>query len=116
LRIRYAPSADGPVAARWTPNRTWEGFPGIVHGGIVSTILDEAMSKAVAASGCKALTAELKVRFRRPVPLDRELAIRGWVLDRRKRRIRTEAVVTSPDGEEFAHAWGVFLTMEAGAR
>ncbi len=116
LRIRYARSADGSVAATWTPEPTWEGFPGIVHGGIVSTILDEAMSKAVAASRCRALTAELKVRFRRPVPPGRELAIRGWILDRHKRRIRTEAVVTGADGEELAHAWGVFLTMEAGAR
>jgi acyl-coenzyme A thioesterase PaaI-like protein len=117
LRIRYAPRADGSMAAHWTPDRNWEGFPGIVHGGIVSTILDEAMSKAVAASGHKALTAELKVRFRRPVPLDREVAIRGWILDRRKRRIRTEAIVTGADGEELGHAWGVFLTvtaMEAG--
>ncbi len=82
----------------------------------MSTILDEAMSKAVAATRCQALTAELKVRFRRPVPPDCELEIRGWVLDRRKRRIRTEAVVTGAGGEELAHAWGVFLTMEAGAK
>ena len=116
LRIRYVRAADGSVAARWTPDRTWQGFPGMIHGGIVSTILDEAMSKAVAASRCQALTAELKVRFRRPVPQDCELQIRGWVLDRRKRRIRTEAVVTGSGGEELAHAWGVFLTVEAGAR
>ena len=110
MRIRYDLAADGSVEARWTPDRSWEGFPGIVHGGIVCTILDEAMSKAVSALGCKALTAELKVRFRRPVPPGQELAIRGWIIDRCKRRLRTEAIVTSVDGSELAHAWGSFLS------
>jgi uncharacterized protein (TIGR00369 family) len=110
LHVRFTPTADGSVRARWKPEHTWEGFHGFVHGGIVSTLLDEAMSKAVAAHGCVALTAELKVRFRHPVSPDQEVVIRGWVLDRCKRRIRTEAAVTSADGHELSHAWGVFLS------
>ena len=115
LRIRYDHAGDGLIQARWTPSRSWEGFQGIVHGGIVSTILDEAMSKAVMAQGYQALTAELKVRFRRPVPPGEELEIRGWVTDRFKRRIRTEAVVAGTSGAEFAHAWGVFLAFTGGS-
>jgi acyl-coenzyme A thioesterase PaaI-like protein len=109
LRIKYEVTGSGVVQARWVPGAAWQGFPGIVHGGIVSTVLDEAMSKAVAALAEKALTAEMRVRFRSPVQLGREFTIRGWIVERWKRRFRTEAAVTGADGEEFAHAWGTFL-------
>lgn len=109
LRIQFRVAEDESVEARWIPEQTWEGFPGIIHGGIVATLLDEAMSKAVALSGCTALTAELKVRYRRPSSSGQEYAIRGWVIDRQKRRIRAEAVVVGGDGVECAHGWGTFL-------
>jgi len=92
-----------------------DGFPGIVHGGIVATLLDEAMSKAIAAIGSAALTAELKVRYRRPVPSGNEFAVRGWVLDRQKRRVRAEAAVVDRDGAECAHGWGTFLAASDNA-
>lgn len=111
LRIKYELTGDGAMNARWVPSRAWEGFRGIIHGGIVCTVLDEAMSKAVAASAGEALTAEMRVRFRRRIQPGQELAIRGWIVDRSKRRIRTEAVVAGADGEEFAHAWGTFLAL-----
>ena len=111
LRIRYEQNSGGPVSAAWTPDSRWEGFRGIVHGGIVSTVLDEAMSKAVAALPCHALTAELRVRLHRRVQPGMKLRITGWVVDRRKRRIRAEAVLTGPAGEEYARAWGTFLAL-----
>jgi acyl-coenzyme A thioesterase PaaI-like protein len=98
------------------PDHEWEGFPGIIHGGIVSTVLDEAMSKAVSASRVEALTAEIRVRFRRRIQPGREFAIRGWIVDSSKRRIRTEAVVSGAGGEEFAHAWGTFLAVTSAER
>lgn len=111
LRIKYELTGAGVINARWVPSRAWEGFRGIIHGGIVCTVLDEAMSKAVAALAGEALTAEMRVRFRRRIQPGHELAVRGWIVDRSKRRIRTEAVVTDADGEEFAHAWGTFLAL-----
>jgi len=111
LRIRYRRAADGSIEAWWTPSPAWEGFPGIIHGGIISTILDEAMSKAVTAAGHRALTAELKVRFRHAASPGRELVIRGRVLEKLKRRIRTEAVVHDAEGQELAHAWATFLVV-----
>ena len=53
LQIRFQRQADGEMTATWAPASVWEGFHGIVHGGVVSTVLDEAMSKAVAATGLK---------------------------------------------------------------
>jgi acyl-coenzyme A thioesterase PaaI-like protein len=111
LRLRFETAPDRAAAARWTPTPDWEGFRGIVHGGIVSAVLDEAMSKAVAALPAEALTAELRVRLRRHVASGSPYLIRGWVVGRRKRMISAEASVTAPDGTEHAHAWGTFLTL-----
>ena len=115
LKIDYQCGDDGEVTATWTPSRELEGFRGIVHGGLVSTVLDEAMSKAVAAAGCEALTAELRVRFRRPVASAGVYLIRGWILDRGKRLIKTEAALSTHDGTECAHAWAIFLSLSGAS-
>jgi acyl-coenzyme A thioesterase PaaI-like protein len=111
LRIRYEVCSDGTVLAKWIPTSDWEGFRGIVHGGILSTVLDEAMSKAVAARQGEALTGELRVRFRHHVEPGEQLLIRGWVVEHRKRIIRAEATLTGAGGAECAHAWAVFLAL-----
>lgn len=108
LQIRFRLSSDG-AAARWTPTLGWESFEGIVHGGIITAVLDEVMSQAVIARGWEALTAELTVRFRGRVAPGDDLQVRGWVVDRRKRRIRAEATLVTDAGEERAHAWATFL-------
>ena len=99
------------MTATWAPASVWEGFHGIVHGGVVSTVLDEAMSKAVAGTGTEALTAELRVRFRRHVIAGHDFFVRGWIISRNKRMIKAEAVLMATDGTEHAHAWATFLTL-----
>ena len=115
LHLHFQRNEDGEMAAEWIPESELEGFHGIVHGGIVSTVLDEAMSKAVAASGSKAVTAELHVRFRMQVPSDRKVRICGWIESQNRRMTKAEAVLTSSDGSELAHAWATFLTIKSQA-
>lgn len=104
LQVRYESGVDGTVQATWTPTGMCEGFRGIVHGGIVSTVLDEAMSKAVFATECQALTCELRVRFRHHVTVGEPLRICGWVVSRQKRKITAEASLCTLDGEDRAQA------------
>lgn len=111
LKIPFQRQENGDMTAAWPPGSSWEGFLGIVHGGVVSTVLDEAMSKAVAATGSEALTAELRIRFRLPVRSGDPFFIRGRIVRRSKRLIETEATLTSPDGTEHAHAWATFLAL-----
>jgi acyl-coenzyme A thioesterase PaaI-like protein len=111
LQIEFERQAGGEAIATWTPSPALEGFRGIVHGGVVSTVLDEAMSKAVAFTGHEALTAELRVRFRRRVASTDTVLIRGWVVRQNKRLIEAEATLTALDGLERAHAWARFLAL-----
>jgi acyl-coenzyme A thioesterase PaaI-like protein len=109
LHLHFEAGENGVVSARWRPSGEFEGFPGVIHGGIVSTILDEAMSKAVASLGRQAYTCELRVRLRRHVESGTSFTVQGWLVEKRKRRVLAEACLATDTGEECAHAWGTFL-------
>ena len=111
MQLEFRREDEGAARAEWVPREEYEGFRGIVHGGVVTTVLDEAMSKAVAGAGIEALTAELRVRLRSPVHPEQSYVVRGWVVSRGKRLIATEAAITSADGREQAHAGASFLAL-----
>jgi uncharacterized protein (TIGR00369 family) len=112
LHLAFQTNESGEMTAEWIPEPEMEGYQGIVHGGIVSTVLDEAMAKVVDATGAEALTAELRVRFRRQVSSGIPVRVRGWIESRNKRMINAEAALTGTDGVELAHAWAVFLALK----
>lgn len=112
LHLLFESDQNGGMSAIWTPDPTLEGLAGIVHGGLVSTVLDESMAKAVRAIGVGALTAELKVRFRHPVSAGKQYRVEGWVEDRNRRMIRAEASLLDLSGAEHAHAWSSFLVLK----
>jgi acyl-coenzyme A thioesterase PaaI-like protein len=113
LKLQFHVNGWGSVTADWTPSKIWEGFQGVIHGGIVSTVLDEAMSKAVAAAAKPAFTCHLEVRLHRPVAPGESLVVRGWVVKKRKRYIRVEAELRDRLSVERAHAWATFLEVTA---
>ncbi|MBK7927600.1 MAG: PaaI family thioesterase [Bryobacterales bacterium] len=98
------------MASEWRPSADWEGFQGIIHGGVVTTVLDEAMSKAVASTGMPGLTCHLEVRLRQSVTPGDHLTVRAWVVEKRKRRVRVEAEIRDGRDTEKAHGWATFLT------
>ena len=102
---------DGDVSlAHWTASAGWESFKGVIHGGVICAVLDEAMSHAIIAAGYEALTAEMGIRFRKKVSVNDVLRVRGWVVRIQKRKIVAEGSLTSTDGVEKAHAWATFLS------
>ena len=101
---------DGDVStAQWTASAGWESFKGVIHGGGICALLDEAMSQSIISAGYTALTAEMRVRFRKKVSVNDDLSVRGWVVRVQKRKIVAEGSLTSADGVERAHAWATFL-------
>jgi uncharacterized protein (TIGR00369 family) len=71
LRLDFQDTGDGKVRATFDCAAAFEGYPGYLHGGIISTVLDSAMANCLFAQGHKAVTAELTVKFRAPVLVDR---------------------------------------------
>jgi hypothetical protein len=110
LQLDFLVGAAG-AEATWVPAQGWESFRGTVHGGVVTAVLDEAMSRAVIAHAWEALTVDLRVRFRARVTPGEQLRVHGWVVERRRRKIVTEARLVTANGVERAHGWGVFLML-----
>ena len=90
--------------------RRFQGWDGIAHGGIVSTILDEVMAWSLVDKDNWGLTARLNVEFKRPVPLERLVRAEGWVTDARRRVIRAAGHLVDPlSGDVLATADATYV-------
>jgi len=79
LRLAFSLLEDGSVQGRFDCGEAYEGYTGMLHGGVVSTLLDGAMTNCLFANGLRGVTGELNVRFRHPVVTNRESCIRAWI-------------------------------------
>jgi uncharacterized protein (TIGR00369 family) len=89
-----------------------EGPPGYIHGGIVATLLDEAMSKLNRPLNVLAMTRHMEVDYLRPAPLHQLLVLTGRHLHRDGRKLFHQAEIHHPDGTVLARAKGVFVIID----
>lgn len=87
----------------------FEGYKGIYHGGIISTLLDEVMVKAILATGRYAVTAEITVRFLEPVRTGVRFRCIGRIVQQRGRLFHTTGEAVGEDGTVYARAEARFL-------
>lgn len=108
LHLKFYRHNDG-IQAQFTPNESFEGYVHMMHGGIVATLLDEAMSWAVIDRGYLAVTAKMDVHFRRPVPVSESLTVIGRVERDRRRAIEASGEIRNREGTVLASATGLFM-------
>lgn len=87
----------------------FEGYKGIYHGGVISSLLDEVMIKAILATDIFAVTAEMTVKYIKPVRVGEKLVFKGKVTKEKGRLYFTEGVAQSENGEIFATATGKYI-------
>ena len=108
LRIKFY--TDGSEAvARYTTQEEFQGYRGITHGGILATLLDEIMAKAIIAEGIVPVTAEMTVRFKKPTRTGDQIQLTGRVFRKRGRMYSTEAEARREDGQLLATATGKYI-------
>jgi len=112
LHFDRAPDLEG-VLARVTLAPQYQGWRGIAHGGIVMALLDEAMAHAAGFAGHRGVTATVSVRFRKPVPLEQPIEVRGRVTWQRRNVLGVDANIFDRDGNVLAHAEGSFVSRGA---
>jgi uncharacterized protein (TIGR00369 family) len=98
LHMRFDELADKSVESRLTLEPQFQGWRGVAHGGIVALVLDEAMAYAAGAHGHLGVTAEMSMRFRKPVPTGEALLVRGKVLWQRRNVFGIEASIHDAAG------------------
>jgi uncharacterized protein (TIGR00369 family) len=90
-------------------NPVFQGYDGIVHGGIISTLLDEAMAKLAYELGYNAITASLEIRFKKPAPILEPLSVYGEMTEVKKRIVKARASISKEDGTLLATATSTLM-------
>jgi uncharacterized protein (TIGR00369 family) len=116
LRLEFATAEDHSVVCMAVISDDYEGPPGYLHGGIIATLLDEAMSKANRARGVTAMTRQMQVEYLRPVASNSAVRIEGQVTRSEGRKHWTAAKILHTDGTVLAHATGLFIAIRRPAQ
>jgi len=111
LRVRFEMEGDEALLAV-TVDGAFDGYPGVVHGGVVSAMLDETIGWACTVAAHRlAVTVELTVRFRRPVPSGRPLVVRGRLVEIRRNLLVGEGEVVDGEDRVLATGRGVYAPL-----
>ncbi len=100
---------NGEVKAPFTPQAEHQGWPGFMHGGLVATMLDEAMGWVTMSHGIWAVTGKINVRYRDPVPLFQPVTVVGMIAKNRGRWVTVRAEVRSSEGAVLSEADAIFM-------
>ncbi len=103
LQLEFESVGDNVRTSVTFPSK-FQGYSDVVHGGLVSTVLDETMVTLLNRMGYLALTAELSVRFREPVRVGERIDVTASLLEKRGKVFRLVATASRPDGTEVATA------------
>lgn len=112
LRLKYRLEGE-ECRARFTPGQHHCGFDGQTHGGILFSVLDDAMANWLFLQGIRAHTARCEIRFRQAVPVGTELEVTGRLVKRRGRLAMLEAFARrSADGAPVAESTATFMVVD----
>ena len=110
LCLEWTVGADGAARALFRPERRHQGWRGILHGGIVAALIDEAMAQCARVTGKPAMTASLEIRYRSAVPIGAELVAEARVVGERGRLLQLEGSVRDGRNETcYATARGTCM-------
>lgn len=107
LRLRFKQAGD-TVTTRFRARKAHQGFPGYVHGGVISAILDEVMNRVVLLEGRWSMTARVEIRFRRPLKTHETALAIGEFVGKRRSFVETKGRVELECGAVVAEASGTF--------
>ena len=100
------------IVGRFRLGAEYQGGSGYLHGGIIALLLDEAMGKAARFHSEHAVTAELRIEYKRPIPTDSEIVVEGFVTRREGRQLYHEGEIRDVDGKLLARGEGRFVIID----
>jgi len=112
LQASFYEMEDGDLVCLFTPQTEHQGYPGRLHGGIASTILDETIGRAImigSGGDVWGVTLELAVEYKKPVPLGVELRVVGRVSEQSSRFFSGSGEILLPDGAVAVVARGRYM-------
>ena len=108
LGLQFTDDGESTVRAEVTVPDQYNGYPGVVHGGIVAAILDEVSGRALLARGHDIknlfVTLKMEVRYRHPTPTNTPLTAIGSIVEAKERKAQVRGEIRLPDGTVTAEA------------
>jgi uncharacterized protein (TIGR00369 family) len=114
LRLNFLLAEDNSVVCFHNVPAHFEGPSGYVHGGIIATLLDEAMSKSIRARGVTALTRQMEIEYLLPVHSETDIRIEGHLLRSEGRKHWAEARILNEKHTVLAKSKGLFIQVRSG--
>jgi uncharacterized protein (TIGR00369 family) len=100
------------IRGRFRIGREFQGGPGFIHGGIIATVLDEAMGKVNHFHDVTAVTAELSIEYHRPIRVDEEIVVEASHVERNGRQLRHAGEIRNAAGQVLAKGKGRFVVID----
>jgi uncharacterized protein (TIGR00369 family) len=104
-------NAKRKIVGRFILGEAYQGGGGMAHGGIIATLLDEAMGKVCRFREVRAVTAELTVQYLKPVKVDQEIIVEGFETDQKGRNLFLAGEIRNNAGEVLARGSGRFVVI-----
>jgi uncharacterized protein (TIGR00369 family) len=116
LKVRFDDNGVDEVRVKYTVDDQYQGYPGVVHGGVVAAMLDEVAGRVMMIDDHNRffMTAKMTLRYRRPVPTETELTMVGRLLNESRRAVQAHAEIRLPDGSVAAEAEVTLVPMVDG--
>lgn len=115
LKIRFFNDGHQQVIARVTFGDEYQSYPGVVHGGLIATVLDETIGRALLAGDTPEprfmFTATLNLRYHKSVPLNQEVTVRGRIDKDRGRIVQASGELLLPDGTVAVEATSTLVNI-----
>jgi uncharacterized protein (TIGR00369 family) len=113
LKLRFELDVDEKrTHGRFALGPNYAGGGGFAHGGIIAVVLDEAMGKLSKLTEERAVTAEMSVEYRKPVPVDQEIVVQGWQTEEKGRNRFRAAEIHDGQGNLLARGKGRFVVVD----
>lgn len=104
---------DADTAWTWFDSPAcYEGYHGVIHGGIIATLLDEVMAKIILSKNLIAVTADLNIRYRKPLPIGQKVKATGIITLQKTRTLHTEASLIDEEGNIYAESKAVYIVVK----
>lgn len=102
--------SNGRLTTEFIPSKIYQGYKDITHGGIITTVLDEAMIQAAIAEGIMPVTAEINVRFKRPLMVNEKAVAEAEIIRKSPRLIEARSrLLKESDGSVIAEAYAKLI-------
>lgn len=109
LHMHFFVDDHNCVHAEFIPQEEHQGFPGVMHGGLITTMLDELIGRTAIAMNLWCMTVKLDVRFKKPVPIGEPLKLKGEIIKPSSRLIEGRGEIRLSDGSLAVQAHGTYL-------